>query len=108
MQYKDWLALTEQIESESDSGYLIKQGRGFKDGVAKKASYLADLARARELIEKAAHDADKENWYYIFEAVINGYGWQEVSCKYGLKIDKDIFDLSIRRFFWILSIRKGI
>ncbi len=109
LQYNDWVRMKNQIENESDGRYLVKPGlKGFKDVTAKRASYLADISTAMELVERCAKDAGKEWSYYIFVAVTQGLNWNEEVCKYGIMIEKDIFNAMIDKFYWLLSIRRGI
>ena len=109
LQYNDWVRMKREIENESDGRYLVKPAlKGFKDVTAKRAAYLADISTAMELVERCAKDAGKEWGYYIFVAVTQGLSWNEEACKYGIKIEKDIFNSMLDKFYWLLSIRRGI
>lgn len=108
LQYNDWVRIKNEIESEHPNGYLIKAKGDFTDVVAKRATYLADISRAMNLVEGCAKDAGRDDAYYIFVSVTNGYSWNELVCKYGIKIEKDIFNIMIDKFYWLLSIRRGI
>lgn len=109
LQYNDWVLIKRQIETESDGRYLVRTGpKDFDDVTAKRAAYLADISTAMELVERCAKDAGKEWSYYIFVAVTQGLSWNEEVCKYGIKMEKDIFNIMIDKFYWLLSIRRGI
>ena len=99
----------EKIEEEINTTSIIRPGEKiFNDYTGKRAAYLADLTSAMELVERTTKDICKEHWYPVFIAVTNGLSWNELSCKYGLELEEDIYDQMLNKFFWLLSIRKGV
>jgi len=67
------------------------------DPTGEEATKRADYIRAMSLIETTAIDTDKDYSLYIFLAVTG----MAKKCQ-------DVPDEYYRRFFWLLSIRKGL
>lgn len=65
------------------------------DPTGEEAAGRADYIRAMSLIERTAIDTDKDYSWYIFLAVTTGKRAE------GL-------ELYLRKFYWLLSLRKGL
>lgn len=83
---------------------LYGHTRGFgKDVTAEEGTARADFIRAMLLIETTAIDTDKDYSWYIFLAAV---GWlKELS---GAEVDQDVLEPYLRKFYWLLSMRKGL
>lgn len=92
LQYDSWKRL-----------YFEKEGANVEPGdvTGRVASRKADYMNAIQLIETTAYDTSKEWGQYILSSVVSDEIC-ECSC------DPVEFKRLIRKFYWLLSVRKGV
>lgn len=88
LQYPEWRRRYLELYGHPGTG---------DDPTGEEAAKRADYIWAMSLIETTAADTDKDYSWYIFLAVTG----MAKKCR-------DIPDEYYRRFFWLLSIRKGL
>ena len=111
LQYPDWKRLYSDLEFKM--GVKIPslgtiRGAEIPDPTAKYGQLLADLQRALDLVSHAATDADPELGSYILKAVTEGLSFVDLEMSHKIPCGKDMYYDAYRRFFWLLSQRKGI
>lgn len=77
-------------------------------GREKESVLLADLSRAMELIEDTAFDTDEVLGNYILLSVVDEISYENLRSRYSIPCGKEYFYQTKRKFFWLLSERKGI
>lgn len=95
LQYKDWKELYSTIN-------------GSIHGDEHEAVLLADLSKAMDLIKNTSFDTDPVLSNYIFLSVTESVPYYTLRCVYDIPCGKEYFYQTRRRFFWLLSDRKGI
>ena len=78
------------------------------DPTARIGQLRADLRRAMDLVERTALDADPVLGSFIFKGVTEGIPYAQLSAREGIPCGKDLYYECYRRFFWLLSQKKGI
>lgn len=72
-----------------------------------KMASLAEVSKAMSLIERPVYELDSIVGLYVLLHVVHGYTFRELCDRYG-EVDKDIFDENVKKYFYILSIKKGL
>ena len=78
------------------------------DPTARLAESRVDLQRAIMLVEQAATDASSELKHYLLLAVTEGIPFVTLQAIHQIPCGKDMYYDAYRKFFWLLSQRKGI
>lgn len=68
----------------------------------------ADCKRAMELVERTCRDASPELCRYLLRAVTEGVPFVRLQTLYQIPCGKDMYYDAYRKFFYILSQRRGI
>ena len=100
MQYPDWVTGYKRIKNDG----LCK---GEHDITGDTAVQKTDYWHAIELIETTARATSLAYADYILKSVTEDVSYSYLKNK-GLKCDKDTFDELRGRFFYLLSLRKGM
>lgn len=109
LQYPEWRRLYANLEFKMEG----KLGDGISssnvsDPTAKLGQMRADLKRAMELVERCAVDADPVLGKYVLKGVIYGITFVRLQTMEEIPCGKDLYYDCYRRFFWLLSQRKGL
>ena len=109
LQYKEWRRMYSNLEfkMEGKLGDGVQQSE-VPDPTAKLGQMRADLKRAMELIEICAHDSDPILGVYVFRGVTEGIPFVQMQTLDRIPCGKDMYYECYRRFFWLLSQRKGL
>ena len=100
MQYPDWVACYRRVKGNG----LCK---GEDDITGDTAVQKADYGHAIELIETTARATSLAYADYILKSVTEDVSYSYLKDK-GLRCDKNTFDELRGRFFYLLSLRKGM
>lgn len=95
LQYNDWEGLYLSIDESIH-------------GDEKEAVLLADLSRAMRFVEDVALDTDEVIGPYIFISVTDGVPYHTLKTVHDIPCGKEYFYKLRRKFFWLLSEKKGI
>lgn len=109
LQYPEWRRLYADLEFKMEE----KFGDGISssnvsDPTAKLGQMRADLKRAMELVERCATDADPILGKYVLKGVTQGIPFVRMQTMEEIPCGKDLYYDCYRRFFWLLSRRKGL
>ena len=74
----------------------------------KIASMRADIRKNVELIEKVAMEADSELGPYILRAVTEDLSYPQLQTIYDIPCGKDMYYDRYRKFYYLLSVEKGL
>ncbi len=109
LQYPEWRRLYTDLEfkMEGKLGDGIASGT-ISDPTAKLGQMRADLKRAMELIERCSADADPILGKYVLKGVTRGITFVRLQTMEEIPCGKDLYYDCYRRFFWLLSQRKGL
>lgn len=109
LQYPEWKKLYLDLDFKLESKIFEKvKGGDLVDPTAKIGQMRADLYMAMDLIQRTAAEASKEFGAYIFKAVTENVPFIQLQTMYGIPCGKDMYYDAYRRFFWLLSEKKGI
>ena len=109
LQYPDWVKLLSELEIKMGAAKLGSiHGTDPSDPTAKIAQMRVDLQRALHLIQQTAIDASTELGVYLLSAVTEGIPFTQLQTMYEIPCSKDMYYDVYRKFFWLLSQRKGI
>ena len=100
LQYKEWQELYLRAISQT----LDERD----DPTGEYASLAADLEWAMHLVKDTALGTDSVIGPYILEHVINGTNFVKLSTVYNIPCGKDMFYTLCQKFFYLLSIMKGL
>lgn len=78
------------------------------DPTAKLGQMRANLKRAMELVERCALEADPILGKYVLKGVTRGITFVRLQTMEEIPSGKDLYYDCYRRFFWLLSQRKGL
>lgn len=113
LQYKEWKDLylkLDRMEPSSVSYGLTysKKVGDFADTTGKIASIKADCARNIELIEKVSRETDEYLAKYILKSVTEELSFTYLKTVLEIPCGKDMFYDRYRKFYYLLSIEKGL
>lgn len=91
------LCLTASLFDRMPAGYKPS------DLTAKYAMKRAQYSQKIDMVEKAAHEADKDLYIYILKAVTEGLSYAYLKSRLEVPCCKDTYYDRYRRFFWLLS-----
>ena len=100
LQYKEWQELYLRTLSQTLD---IKD-----DPTGEYAAIAADLEWAMHLVKDTALGTDSVLGPYILEHVINGTNFVKLSTVYNIPCGKDMFYALVQKFYYLLSIMKGL
>jgi len=111
LQYPEWKKKLSELNT-----MLVAYGPSEIHGsdISRSSENLAikryELSRAMELVEECIRTATDELVLqpYIFKAVTEGIPYVQLQAEYAIPCGPDMYYDAYRRFFWILSERKGI
>lgn len=108
LQYPHWLDLYSKLVVKME---LIRSGvQKSEPGrpVEKLAVIRADCKRAMELVEECSREASSDLWSYILMAVTKGIPFTQLQTEYNIPCSQDTYYAAYRKFFYILSQRRGL
>lgn len=109
LQYPEWKKLLSELEIKMEAVKLgAVHGSEPSDPTARLATMRVDLQRAISLIEQAATDTSSELKHYLLLAVTEGIPFVTLQVVHQIPCGKDMYYDAYRKFFWLLSQRKGI
>ena len=109
LQYPEWRKLYADLEFKMEARKLdYISGSDPSDPTAKYGQLRAELKTAMDLVSKSALESSKELGAYIFKAVTDGIPFVRLQTFYDIPCGKDMYYDTYRKFFWILSNKKGI
>ncbi len=95
LQYPEWKAMCDILDGPWPSN-------GHNDPVSKIAILRADYSKAMELIEMTALATSEKYASYILKSVTEDIPLSKIG------LDTVVLDAYRRKFFWLLSQRKGV
>lgn len=95
LQYNDWAELYSAIDESVH-------------GNEKEAVIMADLSKTMRTLEDVALDTDPVLGEYIFLSVTEEIPYYALKARYDIPCGKEYFYNLRRKFFWMLSEKKGI
>ena len=109
LQYPEWRRLYADLEfkMEGKIGDRVASS-AISDPTAKLGQMRADLKRAMELVERCALEADPILGKYVLKGVTRGITFVRLQMMEEIPCGKDLYYDCYRRFFWLLSQRKGL
>lgn len=109
LQYPEWQRLYADLEfkMEGNIGDGVASST-ISDPTAKLGQMRADLKRAMELVERCALEADPILGKYVLKGVTRGITFVRLQTMEEIPCGKDLYYDCYRRFFWLLSQRKGL
>lgn len=107
MQYKHWKELARRIEFKMA---VFEEVRGTEptNPTEKMAVVRADCKRAMELVENCCKEASPELKKYLLKGVTEGLPYDVLKVREGIPCSKDMYYDRYRKFFYILSQKRGI
>lgn len=109
LQYPEWKKMLSELEIKMETVKLgTMHGSEPSDPTARLAESRVDLQRAIALVEQAATDASSELKHYLLLAVTEGIPFATLQAIHQIPCGKDMYYDAYRKFFWLLSQRKGI
>ena len=100
LQYKEWQELYLRVLSQT----LNEKD----DPTGEYAALAADLEWAMHLVKDTALGTDRVLGPYIFDHVVNGSNYVKLYTVNRMPCGKDLFYKFVQKFFYILSIQKGL
>lgn len=109
LQYYEWKRayLDLEFKMEEKLGDRVLESK-ISDPTAKIGQMRADLKRAMELVERCALEADPILGKYVLKGVTRGMPFAQLQAAEAIPCGKDLYYDCYRRFFWLLSQRKGL
>lgn len=111
LQYLDWKKLYLQLDAElkAHQNCEVRSDDIYRN-TEELAVKRAELDRAMQLIWSCSMNCTDEILLqeYIFKAVTEGFSYSQLQAKYNIPYGKDSYYDIYRRFFWLLSQRRGI
>jgi len=113
-QYKEWQDCYRFLSQMNGTVSVIPAEKIFYNrkimwnSFEEKSDAKADFLRAIQLVNNCAKDADEELSDYILLAVTENVSFVKLKTQYNMPCEKDMFYDRFRKFFWLLSQRKGI
>ena len=77
------------------------------DTTAKLALVRTKYRDLMELVESTARETDQELASYIVKAVTEGYTYETLKFKFKIPCCREVYYNLYRRFFWLLSEKRG-
>lgn len=109
LQYPEWKKMLSELEIKMETVKLgMMHSSEPSDPTARLAESRVDLQRAIMLVEQAATDASSELKHYLLLAVTEGIPFVTLQAIHQIPCGKDMYYDAYRKFFWLLSQRKGI
>ena len=108
LQYPHWQKLYVSLEFKMEVKNELSRNTDVGKPVEKIALIRVDCAKAMELVERTCRDASKELHGYLLKAVTEGIPYTRLLTVYQIPCGKDMYYDAYRKFFYILSQRRGI
>lgn len=109
LQYPYWKELYLKLDGQIKAHQNIEVHTGFNESKVEKLGITrAELKQAMELVERTCHDAASELESYIFKAVTEGAPYVRLRTVYDIPCGQEYYYNYYRRFFYLLSQRRGI
>jgi hypothetical protein len=111
LQYPIWkkayAALDGLSKRPQDLEVFVKSGQLTSDPTARCAESRLFFADRMELVEQAAIDASPDLYPYILRAVTEGLSYNSLKMQYDIPCCREVYYDCYRRFFWLLSRKRG-
>lgn len=111
LQYPIWKKAHDALDGLSkrpqDLEVFVKSGQLASDPTARCAESRLFFADRMELVEQAAIDASPDLYPYILRAVTEGLSYNALKMQYDIPCCREVYYDSYRRFFWLLSRKRG-
>lgn len=111
LQYPIWkkayAALDGLSKRPQDLEVFVKSGQLTSDPTARCAESRLFFADRMELVEQAAIDASSDLYPYILRAVTEGLSYNSLKMQYDIPCCREVYYDCYRRFFWLLSRKRG-
>lgn len=100
LQYPEWKQLYLQARHQT----LGEE----EDPTGEYATIMADCKYCMELVEQVAANTDKVLGRYIFEHVTAGDNFTQLKLMNSIPCGRDLFYSYVRKFYYLLSQKKGV
>jgi hypothetical protein len=111
LQYPIWkkayAALDGLSKRPQDLEVFVKSGQVTSDPTARCAESRLFFADRMEMVEQAAIDASPDLYPYILRAVTEGLSYNSLKMQYDIPCCREVYYDCYRRFFWLLSRKRG-
>lgn len=109
LQYPEWKKVYLDLDFKMEAKLLDRVSGGeLSDPTARLGQIRAELWRAMDLVQRTAKEASNELGDYIFKAVTEDVSFVQLQTIYDIPCGKDMYYDAYRKFFWLLSERRGI
>ena len=108
LQYPHWKDLYFRLEFKMEVKNDGIKGSEPGNPTERLGVIRADCKKAMELVEKCCQESSPELWRWLLKAVTQGIPFVQLQCKDEIPCGKDMYYECYRRFFYILSQRRGI
>lgn len=111
LQYKHWWQLYCELKFKMEVNRDGIKGSEPGKPTERKALIMADCKNAMELVENCCKEACKDEpilWPFLLKGVTEGMPYVTLQSEYEIPCGKDMYYECYRRFFYILSQRRGI
>lgn len=109
LQYPEWKKMYYMLEPAVKSNSLIKISKDiYTKDLYEAAAIRSDLKRNMEMIDRVAKETDSVMSRWIFLAVTDGANYTRLKTFYDIPCGKDLFYAYIRKFYYLLSLEKGL
>lgn len=109
LQYPEWKKMYYMLEPAAKSHSLIKVRKDiYMQDLYDAAVLRADLKRNIEMVERVAKGTDAVMAQWIFLAVTDGANYTRLKQVYDIPCGKDLFYSYVRKFYYLLSLEKGL
>lgn len=112
LQYPHWQELYNKLSGriKTHNQSVVASGENLypESDVEKWAVICADLNRAMELVDRTCKDASLELHNYLFVGVTDGVSFNKMQARYDIPCGSDMYYEAYRKFFYLLSQRRGI
>lgn len=102
LQYPEWKRIYTSLERCNEISVDIF------DPTAKLAILRTDCRRCMDLLENTAFGFDTELGSYIFKAVTKDLSFNQLKLLDDIPCERDMYYSRYRKFFWLLSMAKGM
>lgn len=110
LQYRQWQKSYETVSELGPRLYeqmYVKNTGEHVDPTARAAEERVFYSSRMEMVEKTAVEADAELAEYILLGVTRGLSYEVLSLKHGIPASRDTYYNRYRKFFWLLSKKRG-
>ena len=110
LQYPHWKELYEKLGNMLAAHNMEEaiEGNGDANPTERYAIIRAECDKAMKLVQRTCKDAAPDIWQYLLAAVTEGAPFVKLQTQSEIPCSKDLYYDRYRKFFYLLSQRRGI